>query len=370
MPTPEGGRHWCRTFLRTVIKDDVYCPHSYDEIETLVAPEVAARLDRSKTYGVFWFNRTRTIRKRVSVPGPEGWEYRWRRSVQENPKDQWIAIPVVDAGLSCAVVNAARESIRYNEQPSKTGRRFWEIPGGAVRCGACGTRMYKYAAMAKGHVYAYYRCSRLVRNGKDACSPDRRRTTHHAEKLEHKVWDLVSGLLKDPEQLQIDLEKMIEMEREGIHGDPQREAKVWLEKLSEIEQMRRSYQEQAAKGYMTLEELGAALQELDESRKTAERELAAIKGRRERIEQLERDKDTLLQQYAEVAPEAMDALTPEERHSVYKMLRLEVLVHPNETLEVSGAFGKDPAFSHLELVPRRHPAQVQDPISGGQGTRG
>jgi hypothetical protein len=91
---------------------------------------------------------------------------------------------------------------------------------------------------------------------------------------------------------------------------------------------------------MTLEELGAVLQELEESRKTAVRELAAIKGRQERIEQLERDKDTLLQQYTEVAPEAVDALAPEERHSVYKMLRLEVLVHPDETLEVSGAFPK------------------------------
>ena len=121
--------------------------------------------------------------------------------------------------------------------------------------------------------------------------------------------------------------------------------------------MRRSYQEQAAKGYMTLEELGAALQELDESRKTAERELAAIKGRRERIEQLEQDKDTLLQEYAEVAPEAMEALAPEERHSVYKMLRLEVLVHPDEALEVSGAFGKDPSFSHLELIPEQ-PARL------------
>ena len=69
----------------------------------------------------------------------------------------------------------------------------------------------------------------------EACSPDRRRTTHHAEKLEHKVWDLVSGLLKDPERLRIDLEKMTELEREEMRGDPQREVKVWLEKRSEIE---------------------------------------------------------------------------------------------------------------------------------------
>jgi hypothetical protein len=37
--------------------------------------------------------------------------------------------------------------------------------------------------------------------------------------------------------------------------------------------MRRGYQEQAAKRHMTFDELGAALSELEESRKSAEREL-------------------------------------------------------------------------------------------------
>src|ERR671933_276103 len=57
----------------------------------------------------------------------------------------------------------------------------------------------------------------------------------------------------------------------------------------------------------------------------------------------------------------MDALTPEERHSVYKMLRLEVLVHPDETLEVSGAFGQDPTFSHLDLIPAGQVYLIREP---------
>src|SRR5919202_6625 len=52
IPAPEGGRYWSRAFLRTLIKDDVYCPHSYDELETLVTPEVTTRWDRSKAEGV------------------------------------------------------------------------------------------------------------------------------------------------------------------------------------------------------------------------------------------------------------------------------------------------------------------------------
>jgi hypothetical protein len=116
--------------------------------------------------------------------------------------------------------------------------------------------------------------------------------------------------------------------------------------------MRRGYQEQAAKGLMTLDELGAALGDLGESRRTAEQELEAIKGRQVRIEQLERDKDALLQQYSDVVPEALDALTAEERHHAYTMLQLDVLIHPDQGLEVSGAFAEGPLFSNYELVSR------------------
>ena len=44
--------------------------------------------------------------------------------------------------------------------------------------------------------------------------------------------------------------------------------------------MRRGYQEQAAKGLMTFDELGEALRDLEEDRKAAERGLEAAKGLR------------------------------------------------------------------------------------------
>jgi hypothetical protein len=52
------------------------------------------------------------------------------------------------------------------------------------------------------------------------------------------VWELVSDIMKDPEQLRDDLERMIEQEDEGLYGDPEQEAKVWTEKLAEVERMR------------------------------------------------------------------------------------------------------------------------------------
>ena len=37
------------------------------------------------------------------------------------------------------------------------------------------------------------------------------------------------------------LKRMIELEREGTRGNPEREAKAWLEKLSEVDQERLGY---------------------------------------------------------------------------------------------------------------------------------
>ena len=111
-----------------------------------------------------------------------------------------------------------------------------------------------------------------------------------------------------------------------MRGDPDQEAASWLEKLAEIDQERRGYLRFAAKGHMTDEELDEALAELETTRVTAEEELATLRGRKEILEELERDKDALLESYAQMTPGALDALTPEERRRVYGMLRLKVEV--------------------------------------------
>ena len=114
----------------------------------------------------------------------------------------------------------------------------------------------------------------------------------------------------------------------------------------------RGYQEQAAKGYMTFEELGAVLSNLEETRKSAERELQIVKNRLERVEQLERDKDALHEYYFGIAPQALDSLTPEERHDFYKLIRLEVYIYPNCDLEINWTGGGHLLFSNLESVSR------------------
>jgi hypothetical protein len=99
---------------------------------------------------------------------------------------------------------------------------------------------------------------------------------------------------------------------------------------------RSAYQDQQAAGLMTLEELGSKLAKLEETRRIAEAELAALSAREERVREFEADRDALIASYAEGVPEALDALSGEERVRVYRMLRVEVRPDP-EGYEVSGA---------------------------------
>jgi hypothetical protein len=58
----------------------------------------------------------------------------------------------------------------------------------------------------------------------------------------------------------------------------------------------------------------------------------------------------LLERYATIALEALDSLIPEERHRLYKLLRITVIVQPDTALEVSGVFGEGLSVSNRGLV--------------------
>ena len=52
IPTPRGGQYWDKKVIREIVLNDVYKPHTFDEVCKLTSPEVAARLDPKKCYGI------------------------------------------------------------------------------------------------------------------------------------------------------------------------------------------------------------------------------------------------------------------------------------------------------------------------------
>ncbi len=84
---------------------------------------------------------------------------------------------------------------------------------------------------SRGRLYFYYRCGGHYRS-KNGCGHAKH---HRAQEVEARVWQYVRDLLKGPEELRADLERMIELERDGMRRDPERETTVWLGKLSEVD---------------------------------------------------------------------------------------------------------------------------------------
>jgi site-specific DNA recombinase len=339
VPTPTGKKStWDAQLIRRYLLSDLYRPHTVEEVRELVSPEVAATLDPERRYGVWWWGRSRINRRQVAEPDENGGgrRYRYRYKTAETPREEWTAVPVPDAGIPREWVDAARERVQKNRRTSNAGRREWELSGGILRCAECGRAMTAHTCPrpSRGRTYIFYRCSAgAYRYGAEVCGAVKH---HRAEELEARVWDVISGLLKEPERLRAGLDAMIEQERDSAHGDPEAEMKLWLDKLADVSRKRVRYQEMAAEDLIGFDDLRARIAELEETRRTADQELKTLQNRQEQIRQLEQDKEALLEDYASLIPEALDNLDAAERHHVYRMLRVEAAISPDGSLEVSG----------------------------------
>jgi site-specific DNA recombinase len=331
VPTPRGARFWDRSFFRNCVLDDVYRPHSFEEEAAVVSPEVAGRLDPTKSYGLWWFNRRKMTSRPVSEASEGGRRYGRKYSSHIKPKEEWIAVPVPDSGVPRELADAARMAVEDNRAPSKAADRFWQLSGGVARCGACGRRMRVLSRTKRRKSgtrrYGYYRCAARHDHGEEGCSNGR---TVSALVLEAKVWAFVRGVMTEPEELAKDLDRMIELKRADRRGDSQKEAKAWVDELAKLERMRDGYHDQAAEGLLGFDKLRDKLAALDQRRVTVEGELEALRGHREELERLERDRGAVVSHYAALAPEVLASLGPEERHRLYGILGLKVFVEDGE----------------------------------------
>ena len=134
---------------------------------------------------------------------------------------------------------------------------------------------------------------------------------------------------------------MIEEKRRAMSGDSSKEANVWLDKIAEVDRQRARAQDLAIEGLLSSDELRAKLAALEETRETAKGELEALQGRREEIEELDRDRDALLESYAEIVPEGLDAFIPEDRRWAYNRIQLNVFADSDGSLSATWAFTND-----------------------------
>jgi site-specific DNA recombinase len=320
VPSPNGGKVWAHPILRRIVFNDVYKPHSYSEIGSLISDEVASRLDENEEYGVWWWNRHSVKQRTVSEPDHNGGKrYRKRTFTTLRPEGEWIGVPV-PAYLNRPLVDLARDTLEANKGfDRKHPGREWELRG-LVWC-RCGWRMRTHQAKGKGGVrYWYYNCRKRAKYGGDACSQKSLR----AEDIEGAVWRYAHDLLLDPEKVRIGMDRLIEEERSAGPRDPAQSFAAWVEKLDECDRKRRAYQDQQAAGLMTLEELTERLEELEGTRRLAQAELEALADREGRARELERHRDALLEEMASLVPERLERLPKSRRNGLYRALRLRV----------------------------------------------
>ena len=137
---------------------------------------------------------------------------------------------------------------------------------------------------------------------------------------------------------------MIAAERETSKGSPEREARMWSDRLADAGRKRSRYQEMAAEGLITFGELRERLAKLADTCEVVRGELDALAGRMERAQQLERDTEALMEQTAGVGPEDLDALAGGQRNEIYRMLRLEI-TPSGEGYAMRGVFRTDGLLS-------------------------
>ncbi len=370
VPTPGGARSWQDSTIARWFTSDTYKPHTHDEVAALVAPEVAAKLDKHLSYGLYWFNRQRTRK----ING--------HHTRKDNDPGEWVAVPVPDSGIPRELVEKARAAVKDNVRPPDSGRRYWDLKS-LLFC-PCGRRMTTFSARRNhgGKIYwsYYYICSERRRRGAGACEHGGKH--HNAGKVEGRIRDFVLGLLRDPETMMKHVRKDVERERNRMR-DAERERTGWYKELSEVERRRDALIEMRADGDITKEKFREKIAGLDARKAAAEQELGKLESGAEHARRLD-SLPGLVEQYLADLPYLIDrmptvreyeivghdyepgvpprTLTPgsirflpeeelaekkraaeraraERFRCVYETLGLKATVHKDGTIEVSGTFG-------------------------------
>jgi site-specific DNA recombinase len=295
VPTPGGGRYWHAGTIREMILNDVYKAHERDELERLtesgnLSTEVLAGLDRNRRYGIAWYNRTRWER---TVHGEKAIR------VTPNKREDWVAVPVPDAGISREWVDAARAAIKDNVRQSRVDGRSWELKG-ILFC-PCGCRMAPYNSGRGGKRYHYYACSRYRREGPSACEHHKNRP---AEALEQAARQFVLELIRDPETLREQVETEVAREKTALR-DTRKQLATLAHRLAEADAERDRYNRLYARSKLTDDEYDAYTAETAERKKTAEEELARLEDARRNVEYLD-ELPRLVEDYLRELPQMID----------------------------------------------------------------
>lgn len=349
----------------------MYLARPHEELRGLgVAEEVLGGLDPKENYGVYWFGRVH-MRRNYG-------RNQTKFNVEHNAREEWVPIPVPDCGVPPEWVRAARERVSQNVRWKQSTDPAIRLRG-RIYC-ACGYAMTSLVTGSEnrkksGGKRRYYVCSQHRKRG-----PCPYNKFHRVLETEERVERFVLSLIKDPATLREKVEQQADRERRALR-DTDREARGLRGRLEKLEVMEDGYSEQQAEGLLTMDRLREKLTALNEERADLEERLAGLADGEKRIAELEalpdlvesylRDlpdlvaRQSVVREYETVPPErtpdnplgiyrampdnirwlSEEEYTEKQRQAteersqrfreLYRMLDLQVVCHPDLSLEVT-----------------------------------
>lgn len=237
----------------------------------------------------------------------------------------------------------------------------WELTGGIARCGECGRSMTTVHIPPRGNStksYHYYRCSGVVEK---KC----KNKNHRAEALEDQVVATLKQLFEDHTKYELLINDFFDRHiREFKRRNPERESKIWAERITTLKAKLSKAQDLAIEGLLTKEDLMEKAHQIKEEMAIAESELMKLSQINKEVERLERSReiilkhtiaDDLFRNYSSSDGEGnptdiIEIDASEQRFRLYKDMNLKVWVSSeiDMELEIAGQ-----AFSKLESTSSR-----------------
>jgi site-specific DNA recombinase len=339
-------KYWQKTFIKRLIENDVYYPHTDEELDYLVNDGVLSVSTREKwrgrgPVGIWWYNTTKyePLDERLPYTKPDGSKgYKTKYKKTKRPRKEWIAVPVRDLGMPRAWVVAARERIKDNRKPAlKRNKKLWELSGGLTRCGHCGKNVYVNTIDRKNSTYRFYRCPTVRDNGAGSCEGGSWGAAH----VESLVWEFVRKLLAEPSIVLSAVDATIHREEEASRGNTSDDHEFWCSQLDKATSKRGRYVEMYAEEIIDREERDQNITLIDSQIKSARNALGKIGNHKNRVEFLKRDREALRRSYERRGLRSLEMLTPEQRRRLYEILRIEIQLIKDQKLKGKVRGGKD-----------------------------
>jgi site-specific DNA recombinase len=288
---PRTARRWATSTLAGIVHNPVYTGHAHHQKYESIEPQQPLHRGR--------FRRRR------------------KTSYRRRPEREWIGVRV-PAIVDQALFDEAQKKLAENRRETAGQVKHPYLLRGLLVCSACGRMMWgRCIDVGKPYERRYYGC-----NGRDPLAPryadpcPSRQV--RADDVEHVVWEDLARWLQEPEQLATQLEAQRDKIRtvlEAYAAEQRRFAREMRSLTQSIERLVDGYQA----GAISLEELRARRERLEESKQQCQVRIAQAERQHQQAHAQQHVVDEL-RQLKERLRRGLERCTWEDRRAIVELL--------------------------------------------------